>query len=119
MIYEERIDPYSGELFHPKRYNQRFANRKNQIAFNNTKAREIREVKKPIDTVLESNRKILLRLMENKKTSITKSKEFLLGSGFNFNYFNCSFTKDGKHYQCVYQFAIRKQGDGNFIIQKI
>ena len=115
MNYKERIDPYSGEGFIPKRYNQKFANRSNQIAFNNLKAREIREKKKPIDNVLEINRKILFKLLNN-ESSIIKSKDYLLGSGFDFNFFNRSFEKDGVNYQCVYNYAITQEKDKRYRI---
>ena len=42
-----KIDPYTGEEFEPMRSNQRFANRKNQIAYNNAKASKLRSVKAP------------------------------------------------------------------------
>ena len=41
-------DPYTGEVFTPLRSNQKFANRRNQIAFNNAIARKNRRVKSPI-----------------------------------------------------------------------
>ena len=115
MNYKERIDPYSGEGFIPKRYNQKFANRSNQIAFNNHKAREIREKKKPIDSVLEINRKVLLKVLNGKESEI-KSREYLLGCGFNFNFFNRSFNKDGVMYQSVYDYALTKENDGRYRI---
>lgn len=42
-IYGERKDPLTGELFVPKRNNQKFATRQNQIAYNNIKAIKKRE----------------------------------------------------------------------------
>ena len=115
MNYEQRTDPYSGEGFIPSRYNQKFATRKNQIAFNNHKARVIREKKKPIDSVLEINRKVLLKVLNGKESTI-KSKEYLLGSGFDFNFFNRSFEKDGAYYQCVYNYAVTKEKDSRYRI---
>jgi hypothetical protein len=115
MNYKERIDPYSGEGFIPKRYNQKFATRKNQVAFNNTKAREIREKKKPIDSVLEINRKVLLKVLNGKESEI-KSRDYLLGCGFDFNFFNRSFEKNGLMYQSVYNLALTKENDGRYRI---
>ena len=40
MNYEKQKDPLTGELFIPKRFNQKFAIRQNQIDFNNIKARK-------------------------------------------------------------------------------
>ena len=115
MIYENKIDPYSSESFKPKRYNQKFASRINQIAYNNVKARKLRERKKPIDNVLERNRKILLKILHKKDSSI-KSYDFLLGSGFDFNFFNRSFSKNGTIYQCVYNYAITKIDNNKYKI---
>ena len=47
MIYSKKKDPFTGQEFIPTRHNQKFANRKNQIAFNNAKARRIRIEKAP------------------------------------------------------------------------
>ena len=115
MNYKERIDPYSEEGFIPKRYNQKFANRSNQIAFNNHKAREIREKKKPIDSVLETNRKILIRILKGAESAIV-SEEYLLGAGFNHRFFNRSFRKDKFTYQCVYNYALTKLESGKYKI---
>ena len=115
MFYKKKKDPFTGEEFTPKRYNQKFACRNNQIAYNNVKARKIREKKKPIDNVLETNRKILIRILKGAEAA-TVSKEFLLGAGFNFSFFNRSFSKDKSTYQCVYNYAITKLENGKYKI---
>ena len=41
-------DPLTKEVFYPKRSDQKFASRKNQIRFNNLKARKKRALKKKL-----------------------------------------------------------------------
>ena len=115
MIYKKRIDPFTREEFTPKRYNQKVASRYNQIAYNSVKARKIRKEKKPIDNVLERNRKILIRILKGAESAIV-SKEFLLGAGFNYRFFNRSFRKDKFTYQCVYNYALTKLESGKYKI---
>jgi hypothetical protein len=111
-------DPLTKEKFIPKRTNQRFSCRKNQINYNNIKARNTRQLKAPFDNILESNRKILVRLIKDKE-KIVLSEEFLLGASFNFQFFNRSFEKDAVKYQCVYQFAVGRLENGKYVIYKI
>jgi len=40
----QRTDPHTGEVFYAKRTNQRFASRKTQVAYNNAKAKELRDI---------------------------------------------------------------------------
>jgi len=108
---------YSGEVFTPHRYNQKFRDRKSQIAFNNEVARKKRAIKSPIDRVLDSNRTILINILGRHK-EITKSQDFLLGAGFNFRYFNQSVTYDKKPCQLVYEFAIISNGDKTYTITR-
>ena len=57
------IDPLTKEKFIPKRRNQKFSKRENQIVFNNNKAYKKRQEKAPFDNILESNRKILNQIL--------------------------------------------------------
>lgn len=117
MNYPKKTDPYSGERFTPTRYNQRFASRKNQIAFNNYRALKKRHEKAPFDRVLESNRRILSSIL-SKVTSRVVSRDFLLGAGFNFNFFNGSYQVDGTNYQTIYNYAITREEGAKFKIVK-
>lgn len=105
MRYKMKTDPYSGEKFVPKRYNQKFSCKKNQIAYNNYKAMKKRHEKAPFDKVLESNRKILSSILSNVQSKEV-SRDYLLGAGFNFNLFNGSFHVNGVSYQTIYNYAI-------------
>ena len=115
MIYEIRKDPYTGTEFTPKRYNQKFETRRNQIAYNNTKSRDIRHQKYTVDKTLEGNRRILANIL-NGANSKVKSKDFLLGAGFVFEYFNKSMIQDNINYQCIYNYAITKLNDDRYKI---
>lgn len=76
-------DPLSGILFVPKRPNQIFACRENQIKYNNLKSKKLREKTAFVNKPLQNNFKILEELLNNKKES-TFHKQFLLGKGFSF-----------------------------------
>ena len=104
-------DPYTGEVFTPLRSNQKFANRRNQIAFNNKIARDNRRIKSPILTVLNTNHKVLIKALGNKEFEI-KSKDFLLGAGFNFSIFSRSIKTNDGIYQAIYDYALSaREGD--------
>ena len=115
MNYEQRKDPYTGTEFIPKRYNQKFETRRNQIAYNNTKSRDIRHQKYTVDKTLERNRKTLVNILNGAESKVV-SRDFLLGAGFVFGYFNKSMVQDNINYQCIYNYAITKLKDGRFEI---
>ena len=92
-------DPLTKESFVPKRSNQKFSCRLNQIKYNNRKAKSKRLAKAPYDKIV--------------------SKDYLLGAGFNFQIFNRSFNKDGIQYQCVYRYALCLLKSGQYKIIKI
>lgn len=117
-MYEKRKDPFTGEEFYPKRNNQKFANRKNQIAFNNKKARLLRETQFPVNTALKQNLNILKVILAG-RNSIEVSKTYLLGAGFNFQFYNRTLKKDGVKYQCIYNYAICLLENGNYKIIKM
>lgn len=118
MIRFIRKDPYSGESFMPKRSNQKFANRKNQVAWNNKKAREKREAKKTVNNALDKNRNILIKLLGG-KARVIKSKEFLHGAGFSFGHYCQCIKVDGIIYQLVYDYAIADNKDGTYTIKRV
>ena len=115
MIYELRKDPYTGTEFTPKRYNQKFETRRNQIAYNNAISRGIRHQKYTVDKTLEGNRKILVSILNGAESKV-KSRDFLLGAGFVFGYFNQSMVQDNINYQCIYNYAITLLKDGKYKI---
>jgi hypothetical protein len=106
---ESRIDPHTGKYFVPKRNNQQFATRENQVAFNNIKARLIRDSHVEIDKKIKQNSKILENLLID-SDKVVKSKDFFEGVGYNFPFFNNYRTHKGITYECVYNIGIRGVG---------
>ena len=112
-----KIDPFTGEEFQPKRGNQFYANRKNQVDFNNLKAKVNREHKAAINTPLDTNRKVLQKVLQN-QIKVQRSKEFLLGAGLDFNFITHRRTdENGIQWSCVYEFQFRQINDDQYLIQ--
>ena len=101
----ELKDPLTNKLFIPKRYNQRFSCRENQIKFNNLKAKRIREKTSFVNKPLQKNFKILEELLTNKKEN-TFHKEYLLGKGFSFEVNTGINTIDKKDCFAIYNYFI-------------
>ena len=108
-------DPLTGEEFFKQRDNQKFATRKNQIRYNNLKARKKRSAKSPYDRVLDQNRTILERIL-NGKDEIIVSKDYLLGSGFHFRYFQYHWSIENVDFSGIYEYGIAKTTDGSYKI---
>jgi len=108
-------DPFTGELFVPKRTNQKFANRINQIQYNNHLALLKRKAKAPIEYLLDKNRTVIKNQMGN-KSEIIKSREFLLGAGFKFGLITHNVRKNDKIIPCVYEYAIEDIDNEKFKI---
>ena len=118
---ENKKDPLSGELFIPKRISQRFACRANQIRFNNLLAKQKRIKKAIYDKPLDKNRTILKTILGNKSV-IIKSKDFLLGMGYDFrlSLYNVPVSDEkGTTATGIYEFLIIPLENNNYEIQKI
>ena len=111
-------DPLTKESFVPKRSNQKFSCRLNQINYNNRKAKLKRLAKAPFDNILDANRNILIKIIGKENERIV-SKDYLLGAGFNFQIFNRSFQKNGIQYQCIYRYALSLLKSGQYKIIKL
>ena len=96
-----RLDPHTNENFAPKRTNQRFACSMNRINYHNDRARAKRTITREIDYLINNNWNILLKLLLG-KNKITRSKEFMLGAGFNFNYYQRTYREDGQIIYRIY-----------------
>ena len=112
----KKIDPYSEMEFTPKRHNQRFSSRANQIAYNNMLARKKRELLRVPNTKLNTNRSVLKKLYESGNRKV--SKEFLLGAGFNLHYFTQYTTDEQGCFMAVYDYSIQNLRNGTFNIIK-
>jgi hypothetical protein len=114
----EKSDLFSGEKFKTTRIDQYFANRQNQIRYNNFKARLKRQAMRSVNSPLNKNREILLVLLGSKK-EIILSRDFLKGAGYNLNYFSHSVKLENKeHAAGVYEFCIQKINETTFKIWK-
>ena len=115
----EYIDPLTGEAFVPKRSDQKFANRENQVRFNNNKAKEKRKAMATITKALDTNRNILQKLLQHTK-STSKSRDFLLGAGFHFGISTHKIEDSkGELWSCIYDYALRLTDDEKFEITKL
>lgn len=101
-------DPLTGEDFIPKRNNQRFASRKNQVRFNNDLALKRKEYKCEILRQLENNWKALRNTLGN-YSIIECSEEFLRGAGIHFGYITHSIMRNGNRWNCVFNYAYLKK----------
>ena len=110
-------DPLTKESFYPKRSNQKFALRKNQVKYNNLKARKKRVAKKKFDQPLDRNRNILIGILGT-NTSVIKHKEWLLALGYDFNIYTHSSRYEGKIIPCIYEFGIAQLDGEKFKIMR-
>lgn len=100
-----RTDPQTGELFFPKRANQKFARPENRIKFHNSQANELRKETSVIDKVIKRTHKLIRQLMGN-KSEAEFSKDYLDGYGVNLDAFNHLVAIKGVNYPAVYEFVI-------------
>jgi hypothetical protein len=96
-----KIDPYTNEQFEPARTNQRFASAKNRITYHNLIARDKRMITREIDYSISSNWNILLKQLAG-KDKVVRTREFLLGAGFNFSLFQRAYREDSEVIYRIY-----------------
>lgn len=99
-----KIDPLTKEQFYPKRSNQRFANRENQIRFNNEIAKAKRQEKAYVHSVLQKNWKILSQIVKNQE-EVIKSQDYLLGAGYIFGCYTHIREIEGQKWNMVYNYG--------------
>jgi hypothetical protein len=114
-IFEKKVtmtrkDLLTGEVFNPKRVNQKFATPLNRVTFHNKKANELRQALAYISKPLHLNIRILNELMTGKKES-TFHKEFLKGKGFSFEVHNHVKRYDNKNHFAIYQYVVIPLGN--------
>ena len=115
---EQGKDPLTQEMFIKRRSNQKFANPRNRIRYNNLKAKNIRYAMAPVNIKLHCNRNILAKILGSQK-QVTMSRDYLLGSGFSFEYFSYQKKIDDVVYFGIYEFGIAFIGDSNYRIIKL
>ena len=101
----QRIDPYTGEIFIPKKISQRFATPENRIKFNNDKAKKIRIELAPILNPIKTNYKIIKELIGT-KTEIEVNKHFLRGKGYNFEVTTQMDFYNGRPHPLIFEYLI-------------
>ncbi|WP_040252379.1 hypothetical protein [Psychroserpens mesophilus] len=97
-------DPLTGETFFKRRNNQVFANRENQIKYNNIKAQKRRDSTKEINQLLNNNRNILKRVLGGEQ-EVVKSLDFLYGAGFNFAIITHTCRIGEQKCNCIFDYA--------------
>ena len=112
---ESKIDLLTGEKFQPKRKNQRFANPRNRIAYNNLKVQTEKESKPFIDKPLQCNHRILIELINPNEVK-TFSKDFLNGKGYNFSVMSHYETYYDKVSPALYNFIFIDLGENKSTI---
>lgn len=100
-----RKDLLTGELFLPKRKNQKFKNAKNRTIYNNNKANKLRQSISNISKPLHINIRILNEMMQGKKEA-TFHKQFMLGKGFSSDVHTHIEEYEGKQYYAIYNYVI-------------
>lgn len=110
-------DPHTGEFFRTQRRDQKFANRKNQIAYNNRKQTRERRAKSSIDNKLKQNRRILTNILGDSGQK-TVTQEFLSGAGYDFRFFTHVNEDNGREVFFVYEYGIENLGNERFKIVK-
>lgn len=99
------IDPHNGEMFTPKRMNQKYMSRKTQVAYNNRKKAKEKQAMSYVDQKLSKNRRILARILGKKKQAKITS-EYLSGAGYDHRFITHRLISDGVEYFYVYEYAI-------------
>lgn len=110
----KKIDPFTKEEFEPRRKNQVFANQKNKADYHNEKANILREKRSIIDKKINSNHRLLLKILrDNNKIEI--EEKILEGKGFFFNVFNHYVKHENFYANAIYEFVFFKRKDSNNI----
>lgn len=111
----KKTDPLTGEVFSAKP-NQRFKSASNRIRFNNDKAIRHRKKVNFINKPLNTNIKVLERLMRDVEQK-EYHKEFLLGSQIDLNICTHFISEKGTNYPCIYHYMIQRK-EGNMVLIK-
>jgi len=115
-----KIDPLTGEKFTAKMISQKFANRKNQIKWNNIIAKKKRITKSYLDKPMDRNRNIMKKVLGNEK-EVIKSYDYLDALGYDFNlamYQIMINTETKKTAVGIYEFIIEALGNQKYKVYK-
>ena len=98
-------DPLTGELFFPKRANQKFARPENRIKFNNDAANELRKEREHINKPIHSSHVKLRKLMDGRNEA-EFSFDFMDGAEIDFNLFNNYVRHNEIKRRAIFEFII-------------
>ena len=97
-------DPLTGELFFPKRVNQRFARPENRIRYNNDAANELRKQRDYINKPIHIAHVKVIKLMDGRNEAEFPI-DYLRGYGVNFNVFNHYVFYNGILRPAIFEFV--------------
>ena len=100
-----RTDPQTGELFFPRRANQKFARPENRIKFNNDAANELRRERENINKPIH-NAHVKLRKLMVGKNEAEFSFDYMDGAEIDFNLFNHYELYNGIKRRAIFEFII-------------
>jgi hypothetical protein len=114
----QKTCPATGEIFQPRRSNQKFSSAKARNAYYNELAKKIRDKKAQVDKALERNRKIILSTLGS-ELEVVKTRDFLLGAGLNFNLMTNTKKMDDKVIVAIYDVAYSKLSEGSYKLMRL
>ncbi len=101
----KRTDPQTGELFFPKRANQKFARPENRIKFNNDAANELRKERGHINKPIHSSHLKIRKLMLG-KIKAEFSFDYMEGAEIVFNAFTHFELYRGLLRPAIFEFIV-------------
>ena len=101
----ERTDPYSNELFTPKRRHQRFASPRNKSLWHQQKRKQEEEVKRFFNEPLDVNHRVLMELIKPMETKQIE-RVILEEKQFNFSIMSHYEQYDNKVYPALFNFVL-------------
>ena len=104
---ETSIDPLTGEEFVPKRSNQKFASRQNQINYNNQRASKERRSVQFIQDKLKRNRDVILKLLGG-QSEVVVNVETMQSLGFSFYVLTHLLNEEDRLMVCIYDVGYQK-----------
>lgn len=102
-MYELRKCPYSGELFKPKRNNQKYASKQNRLAFHNKRYRQNRMPQEYINRKLYINHSIISEIIGD-NNEIEVNNDYIKALGYNFIYVTHLYSHNNQTYMGLYNF---------------
>jgi hypothetical protein len=112
------FDPLTGEEFVPKRSNQKFASKENQIKYNNLKAAKERQAKAHTRKLLDFNRKVMQRVLGS-RDEVVRTLDYLKGAGLNFHYCTHTIRIQNLNWTCIDDYAYALIDTNTFKIIKL